>query len=333
MATADQSELNHLIELSARLGRNPMLVQAATGNTSIKTGGALWIKASGHWLSQAQSTEIFLPADREEILSKVAAGVDPGSAQVMASGQMLRTSVETAMHAVLPWAVVLHVHSIHTIAWAVRCDARERLAERLRGLPWSWVPYSLSGIPLAREVEFSIADNPESAIFVLGNHGLVVCGRNCEEAEALLDEVERRLAVMPRKLLSAEAADAERLENLASPGWRLPSDSSVHVLATDSSAMSILAGGTLYPCQAIFLGPDGEGPWKLVPGAGVLVRDSITQVAQDTLTGLAAVVSRIEDGAPIRYLDEAEMAELLCQNVYQYRDLVETNHARVGALL
>ena len=40
-------------ELSADLGRNPLLVQGAGGNTSIKEDGLLWVKASGTWLSEA----------------------------------------------------------------------------------------------------------------------------------------------------------------------------------------------------------------------------------------------------------------------------------------
>jgi len=36
------SELRALSRLSANLGRNPLLVQAATGNVSIKIGPKLW---------------------------------------------------------------------------------------------------------------------------------------------------------------------------------------------------------------------------------------------------------------------------------------------------
>ena len=41
------SALDPLVRLSARLGRDPLLVQASSGNTSIKLDGVLWIKASG----------------------------------------------------------------------------------------------------------------------------------------------------------------------------------------------------------------------------------------------------------------------------------------------
>jgi hypothetical protein len=35
-------EGSELLKLSARLGRDPLLVQASSGNTSIKLGGTLW---------------------------------------------------------------------------------------------------------------------------------------------------------------------------------------------------------------------------------------------------------------------------------------------------
>jgi rhamnose utilization protein RhaD (predicted bifunctional aldolase and dehydrogenase) len=43
--------LQELVRLSARLGADPRLIQGAGGNTSIKTGNTLWVKASGKWLA------------------------------------------------------------------------------------------------------------------------------------------------------------------------------------------------------------------------------------------------------------------------------------------
>ena len=57
------------------------------------------------------------------------------------------------MHAVIPYRVVVHVHSVNTIARAVRQDAYIEFSERLEGLPWCWIPYIASGIPLAREMK------------------------------------------------------------------------------------------------------------------------------------------------------------------------------------
>lgn len=43
--------LNELRRMSARVGSNILLVQGAGGNSSVKDGDVLWVKASGTWLS------------------------------------------------------------------------------------------------------------------------------------------------------------------------------------------------------------------------------------------------------------------------------------------
>jgi rhamnose utilization protein RhaD (predicted bifunctional aldolase and dehydrogenase) len=337
--TAD-SEIAPLLELSARLGRNPLLVQAGTGNTSVKVDGVLWIKASGKWLAHAGHDEILVPVDLAETRRCVQQDADPAGRCSIQSGKPLRTSVETAMHSVLPHRVVLHVHSVNTIAWAVRCDAAALLGERFAGLRWKWIPYAASGLPLAREVEGAIACSPETDVLVLANHGLVVCGDTCEAAERLLHEVEARIAIAPRP---APEPDCKLLMQFAgTSGWRLPDDPSVHALGTDAWSGTVLSGGVLYPCQAIFLSPrmrvmprsilngscnETANPFLIVEGAGVVVSDQMTGPAFATLTGLAQVLQRIDDSAPIRYLNEPEVETVMSVDTYRYRERVETNSA------
>ena len=55
------AEFEALRQLSARIGADPLLVQGAGGNTSVKEGGVLWIKASGKWLSGAARGHMFVP--------------------------------------------------------------------------------------------------------------------------------------------------------------------------------------------------------------------------------------------------------------------------------
>jgi Uncharacterized conserved protein len=181
--------------LSAGVGRDPLLVQASNGNTSIKLDGILWIKASGKWLAHAMQEEMFVPLDLVEVQQSVQDEMEIASPYT--PNRELRPSIETAMHAVLRYRVVLHVHSVNAIAWAIRLDAPDLLTQRLAGLHWQWIPYAASGIPLAREIEKAVAGRPETDVLILGNHGLVVCGTDCHTAETLLREVERRLAITP----------------------------------------------------------------------------------------------------------------------------------------
>jgi rhamnose utilization protein RhaD (predicted bifunctional aldolase and dehydrogenase) len=219
----------------------------------------------------------------------------------------------------------------------------ELLAERFAGLRWKWIPYTASGLPLARAIEAATARSPETDILVLANHGLVVCGDDCESAERLLRAVEARIAIKPRPAPPPDYRQLMRLTGTS--GWRLPDDPSVHALGTDAWSSTVLSGGVLYPCQAIFLSPrmrvmprsilsdslaehlQAETPntFLIVEGAGVVVNERMTGPASATLTGLVQVLQRIDDSAPIRYLDEPEVESVMSADTYRYRELVETN--------
>ncbi|HEY6601546.1 MAG TPA: class II aldolase, partial [Xanthobacteraceae bacterium] len=66
--------LNELRRMSARVGRNMLLVQGAGGNSSIKHGDVLWVKASGTWLADAEDKEIFVPVSLSGARAALAAG-------------------------------------------------------------------------------------------------------------------------------------------------------------------------------------------------------------------------------------------------------------------
>jgi len=335
-------ELQLLRELTQRVGSNPLLAQASTGNTSIKLDRVLWIKASGRWMADARQNEILIPLDLADVHQCLQRDLDPAE-------QFPGASLETAMDALLPHPVVLHVHCVNTIAWAVRGDARSQLQERLDGLRWRWVPYVESGLPLARAVRGSRSAGEadrDADVFVLGNHGLVVGADTCRAAEQLLSEVGRRLTISPRQ---AHPADYTLLaEASAGTQWDLPDDDAVHALATDPTSRAVLAGGLLYPCQAIFSNsstsalfrsiaysdtPDQwaaryrNRPLLLIEGRGVLINRSMTAAECAMISGLAQVVQRIPSSAPLRYLTDAEVAKSSSAVAYRYRDLA---NERIG---
>src|SRR5579864_3963012 len=95
-------ELEMLRELTERVGSNPLLTQASTGNTSIKLDGVLWIKASGRWMADALQDDILIPLNLADVRGEcLQRNVDPAERYPGAS-------LETAMHALLPHRVVLH---------------------------------------------------------------------------------------------------------------------------------------------------------------------------------------------------------------------------------
>jgi rhamnose utilization protein RhaD (predicted bifunctional aldolase and dehydrogenase) len=337
----EQSELRRLRELSARVGRNHLLVQASSGNTSVKIDGTLWIKASGKWLIQAETDELFIPvqlARARKCLERQVAipETEDSSSRVCAS-------IETAMHAILPQKVVVHVHSANTIAWAVREDGPTQIGNRLSGLHWQWIPYVRSGVDLAKSIHNAFSRFPRTDAFILANHGLVVCGESCDEAEQLLAEVETCLAIQPRP--AAEPNYAALSERTRGSAWSFADCAAVHALATDPISRRILSGGVLYPCQFVFLPatvrvPESSPLKQLsifrqqrtplrVEECGVLCSNDMTRAEQEMLIGLSDVVQRIDSPAAVRYLSFQEVIELLNLGSEHYRSVAEANCASV----
>jgi rhamnose utilization protein RhaD (predicted bifunctional aldolase and dehydrogenase) len=202
--------LNELCRMSARVGRNILLVQGAGGNSSIKHGDVLWVKASGTWLADAEDKEIFVPVSLSGARAALAAGNERMPLASSHPESRLRASIETSLHALMPHPVVLHVHSVNTIAWSVRSDAGDELSARLRGLAWRRLGYHHPGLPLAQAVSKSLAQGPAD-ILILGNHGLVVGAATCEAAYDLAAEVERRLALEPRSAAPTDGGSLHRM--------------------------------------------------------------------------------------------------------------------------
>ncbi|WP_394538445.1 class II aldolase/adducin family protein [Lysobacter enzymogenes] len=329
--------LNDLIALSARIGADPSLVQGGGGNTSLKRDDALWVKASGTWLAHAHERDIFVSLPLAQV--RDALRHDDGEARVnlLSQGLALRPSIETSLHALLPHALVVHVHSVATIAWAVRRDAQTQLAQRLNGLNWAWVPYRRPGHRLTQAVA-GILDTQAPDVLVLGNHGLVVGAADRAGAEALLAEVERRLRLPQR---DAPSSQPQRLAQVNDLHWAPAPLELAHALATDAQALRVAAGGVLYPDHAVFLGPRaavvnegerlsaalartaaecGAAPcFALVPGAGVLTAPDLSAGAQAMLHCLALVALRLDGEAALAELGEGDVAELIDWEAEKYR--------------
>ena len=232
------TESSALKNLSARIGADPLLVQAAGGNTSLKHEGVMWIKASGTWLKDATTRDIFVPINHQA-LQMALAKKDPACeactdfvlVDLNATG--LRPSIETAVHALMPQRVVVHVHCVNTIAWAIRSDAELRLAGKLRDFNWAFIPYARPGLPLANAIAPRI--KPGIDVLILGNHGLVVAGETVAEAERLLGRVVKSLT---KPVRAAVPPNLAALHLLCKDTDYAPAENNeTHSLATDIFAL------------------------------------------------------------------------------------------------
>jgi len=301
--------------LSARLGQDPLRVQGPGGNTSIKSDGVMWIKASGTELADAETAPIFVAVDRNAAKAE-AAGAGDGTckATVLDPTNTLRPSIETTFHAALDWPVVAHTHSIATLVHAISPEGRKDAATKLADLPVIFVPYAKPGLPLTREI--LARATPETQIVILENHGLICCGTTVEDVAQLMDQVEACLAMPVQPLPNTPKGPTRAGFELLPESW----------IAHDPRACALALGGSYYPDHVVFLGPalpsedhDGHPPVILVPGEGVYLRDGATSSQRAMITCLSDCLSRLPSTWQVAAIGADAEAELLNWDAEKYR--------------
>ena len=320
------TELTALKKLSARVGADPLLVQAAGGNTSLKQDGVMWIKASGTWLRDAASKDIFVPVGHEALLTALAKN-DPACeactdfvlANLNSTG--LRPSIETTVHALMPQRVAVHVHCVNTIAWAIRSDAEQQLAGKLQDFNWAIIPYARPGLPLANTIATRL--KPGIDVLILGNHGLVVAADTVAKAESLLSRVVKSLTKPVRAVVPPDLAALRLL--CQSTDYILADSNETHALATDPLALERGKNSVFYPDHVVFLGVDvateiesGEA-LVAIPGKGVLIRKDAKPAVEPMGRCLADVMRRVEKDDPLTALSAEAIDRLVNWDAEKYR--------------
>lgn len=332
-----------LLEVSVRLGSNPLQVQAAGGNTSLKQDGIMWVKASGTWLGRAQESDIMVPVDaarmREAIINADPKAKDANAFRLSGGPEGLRASIETSVHAVLPWSVVLHTHCVSTIATAVRTDAERVVSESLDDLDAVFIPYVKPGWDLANAINARVTNS--TRVLVLGNHGLVACGDTPEGAERLAMTVAERLAP---PLPTGRSLDQPFADWLQTMGWQSVATPLTRSLACEPARIDLLRGNSLYPDHIVFLGPgvaiaEGAEPPataanrasrhgaypKLViyPGQGAAIPADATPATVALAECLAEVVMRINLSAPLNCMTDANEFDILDWDAEKHRQALD----------
>src|SRR5690349_14945834 len=191
--------LDQLVHLSRLIGHDPRLVQPGGGNTPLKEGDLLLVKGSGTDLRT-------ITCDGFSRLS-LSGLATLRQSEAMSDAEMMRfmvgcmvgegptPSVETPLHALLPYRVIAHTHDVPTMSLTnVRDPEAERLVGELFDGRVVYVPYVRPGFPLAQAVSRMQARIPPEAIgLALAHHGLVVWGESARECYDRLLEVTGRI--------------------------------------------------------------------------------------------------------------------------------------------
>lgn len=210
--------MRDLIAVSRQYGSDPAHIIAGGGNTSVKIGDRMFIKASGHALATIEAggfLELKLPevraildrsdwsGDRDEQEDQIVAALL--AARVNPPSPSIRPSVESPLHALMPYAYVLHTHG--ELANGVTCSVEGESAFQKLALPRAvraaWMPYVDPGLPLAQALQKSLAayeadhGQPANAVF-MGKHGILTAADSAEEAAKLMGSIDNAIAKVIR---------------------------------------------------------------------------------------------------------------------------------------
>ena len=191
--------VKELLERSNRLGSEPRFTNYAGGNTSAKgsvpnpaTGQettVLWVKGSGGDLGTLTEPGLAaLELEKFKALKNVYRGVEHED-EMVALFDYCRfgttgaaPSIDTAMHGLVPFDHVDHLHPDSIIALATSIDG-EKLTRECFGDEILWVDWRRPGFQLGLDMAKIATENPKAKGCILGGHGLTTWGATSKECE------------------------------------------------------------------------------------------------------------------------------------------------------
>src|ERR1700761_4552629 len=188
-SAAGKSDAALLVYRSNLLGADLAVTNFGGGNTSAKlvepdpiTGApteVLWVKGSGGDLGsiasggfarlrldtlRALEARFSGPADEDEMAGLYAyAAFEPGTRA---------PSIDTPLHALLPFTHIDHVHPDAVIALAA-ASGGEAAAREIWGDTVGWTPWLRPGFELALRLKALVDDKPDLRGVIMAGHGLI----------------------------------------------------------------------------------------------------------------------------------------------------------------
>ena len=345
----DTEEFIKFLEFSKEVGLDSSMVQAAGGNTSIKLGDTMWVKASGKWLMNACSEEIMVPVKTSKVKS-ILKNEGPNDEELINkticddSNTNLRPSVETPLHAALDFKYVLHTHDVNIISFAILKNSKIKLDELLRGFKWKFIPYIKPGIELSKLL-LQIKSR-EDNVFILQNHGLIVCGDDLDEIKKLNLKIRDCLQNELNKNILIKSEDNNNFEiNLNNTQYKILNEDYAFDLANNKSWLKKISLGAFLPDVLIFLGPkilqikpdEKKLSFKLnklsklslpfnsciiLSGYGVIIRKDSLNGTIEMIKLLYELMHRVPEEEELEYFNDGQVLSLLNWEAEHYRQKI-----------
>lgn len=191
--------VQELIKRSNELGANPKVTNYAGGNTSAKTKvndpilgtsvSLTFVKGSGGDLGTLTEAGLsILYTEKIRGLKDVYRGPEHEDEMVALFDYCLYgkggaiPSIDTAMHGLVEYDHVDHLHPDSIIAFATALDGK-RLTQECFGDEILWIDWRRPGFQLGLDIADIAAKNPQAKGCILGGHGLTTWGKTSVECE------------------------------------------------------------------------------------------------------------------------------------------------------
>ncbi|PWV89342.1 rhamnulose-1-phosphate aldolase/alcohol dehydrogenase [Paenibacillus cellulosilyticus] len=191
------SGLDQLVYRSNLIGADRRVCNIFGGNTSTKTiekdfrgrdVEVMYVKGSGSDLGSMKAgnftglrMEDIRPLfERDEMTDEEMVAYLGHS---MVDSKHPRASIETLLHAFLPFKHVDHTHPDAIISLCCASNGKE-LAKEIFGDRFVWVPYIRPGFTLSKMIAEGVLANPNAELVLMEKHGLVTWGETSEASYA-----------------------------------------------------------------------------------------------------------------------------------------------------
>lgn len=232
---AERSPLEELVYASNLLGSDPRITNFGGGNTSVKDRQAdplsgqlvdvLWVKGSGGDLGTATSAS-FASLYLSKVLSleeRYRSGMDEDEIvhlyrHCVFNVNPAAPSIDTPLHAFVPFAAVSHMHSDAVIALAASEDA-EALTKSVFGGRMGFLPWKRPGLELGLMLRDLIRDNPDIDSALLASHGFICWADTWERCyEITLDLINLAQSFIDNSTGRAHPFGVQRMQERATRG-------------------------------------------------------------------------------------------------------------------
>ncbi|MEC1753159.1 bifunctional aldolase/short-chain dehydrogenase [Bacillus mojavensis] len=322
--------VEELVYRSNLIGADRTVCNWGGGNTSMKTTEkdfrgreteVMWVKGSGsdlatmkaHNFTGLRLDDIRPLIERDQMSDEEM--VDYLS-HCMIDSKHPRPSIETLLHAFLPYNHVDHTHpdAIISICCA---DNGKQIAEDIYGSRFVWVPYVRPGFTLSKMIADGVANNPNAELVLMEKHGLVTWGDTSEKCyEKTISIIQEAEQYIHERINQKQRFGGRRYESL-------PADKRKQILA---GIMPVIRGAVSDEKQMILSYDDREEVLEFVNSVQAPELSQIGAACPDHLVHTKRVPLYIEWNPETQ--DAQELGDLLKSGIERFKAEYQAYFAR-----